>query len=82
MPDGTAAHDAPPSSPMPPEASTSIRADMGRALADGLARALAAGDTRAARVALAALAALVDDAPEGSGAAVVDLGTERRRRER
>jgi hypothetical protein len=63
---------------------TSIRADMGRALADGLARALAAGDGRAARVALAALSGLVDDGPElapGGGAPVVDLAAERRRRE-
>ncbi len=60
---------------------------MGRALADGLARALAVGDTRTARVALAALSGLVDDAPEaapGDGGAVVDFAAAagRRRRER
>jgi hypothetical protein len=55
---------------------------MGRALADGLARALAAGDARMAKIALAALSGLVDEgAPEGN-AAVVDLGAERRRRDR
>jgi integrase len=59
----------------------SLRAGMGRALGDGLARALAAGDARTARVALAALAGLVDDAPEGS-AAVVDLAAEQERRRR
>jgi hypothetical protein len=38
---------------------------MGRALADGLARALAAGDNREARRILAALSALAaDDVPE------------------
>jgi hypothetical protein len=60
----------------------SIRADMRRALADGLTRALAAGDERAARIALTALSGLMDDgadaAPVGD-AAVVDLMTERRR---
>jgi len=48
-----------------PAATTgSIRDDMARALADGLARALAASDGKAARIALAALAGLMDDAPE------------------
>jgi hypothetical protein len=60
----------------------SLRADMGRALADGLARALASGDARTARVALAALSGLLDDAPEGSGAPVVDLAAEREKRGR
>jgi hypothetical protein len=60
--------------------STSIRADLGRALADGLARAMAAGDMRAARIALAALSALMEDAPEQGGAPVVDLAAERRKR--
>jgi hypothetical protein len=55
---------------------------MGRALADALARALAAGDARAARVALTALSGLVDDAPEGSGASIVDLAAARERRGR
>src|SRR5262249_4568575 len=67
---------------VPPAPTTSIRAEPGRALADGLARALAVGDSRTARIALAALSGLVDDAPEGGGAAVVDLGEERRRRDR
>ena len=60
-----------------PAASTgSIRADMGRALAEGLARALTAGDGKAARIALVALSGLMDDAPEaapvGAVAMVVD----------
>jgi hypothetical protein len=43
----------------------SIRGDVGRAIADGLARALAAGDNREARRILAALSALAaDDAPQ------------------
>jgi hypothetical protein len=46
-----------------------------------VSRALAAGDARTARVALAALAGLVDDAPEGS-AADVDLAAEQERRGR
>ena len=54
------------------------RADLARALADGLARALAAGDGRAARVALAALQELTADL--GVGAPVVDLAVERRKR--
>ena len=59
------------------------RANLVRALADGAARAFAAGDSRAARVALAALSGLVDDAPDaapGNDAAVVNLATERRQR--
>ena len=48
--------------------------------ADGVARAFAAGDMRAARVALAALSALVDDAPDGNAPRVTDLATERRKR--
>src|SRR5262249_13370980 len=68
--------------PTPPPSAGSLRADMGRALADALARALATGDARAARVALTALSGLVDDAPEGSRAPVVDLASERERRGR
>lgn len=73
----------------PPEAAraaltTSIHADVGRALADGLARALAGGDNREARRILAALSALAaDDVPEVapvSGAPVIDLVAERRKR--
>lgn len=73
----------------PPEAphaapSTSIRADVGRALADGLARAFAGGDNREARRILAALSALTaDDVPEVatvSGTPVIDLVAERRKR--
>jgi hypothetical protein len=45
---------------------SSIGADMARALADGLARAIAAGDGRAARIALAAPGAMVAEMPEGS----------------
>jgi hypothetical protein len=64
--------------------SMSIRADMRRALADGLTRALAAGDDKAARIALTALSGLMDDAPEAApvgAVAVVDPMTEGRRRE-
>jgi len=65
---------------------TSIRAEMGRSLADGLGRALAAGDNREARRILAALSALTaDDLPDAapaSGAPVVDLAVERERRGR
>ena len=60
----------------------SIRADMRRALAEGLTRALAAGDDKAARIALTALSGLMDDAPEAApigSAAVVDPRTEGRR---
>jgi hypothetical protein len=57
---------------------------MARALADGLARALAAGDNREARRILAALSVLAaDDALEAapvSGGPVVDLAAERRKR--
>ena len=42
----------------PAAVSASIRADMRRALAEGLTRALAAGDDKAARVAIVALSAL------------------------
>jgi hypothetical protein len=63
---------------------TSIHADVGRALTDGLARALASSDNREARRILAALSALTaDDAPDAthvSGPAVVDLAAERRKR--
>lgn len=58
----------------------SIRADMRRALAEGLTRALAAGDDKAARVAIVALSGLMDDAGEAAsvgGAALVDHVTER-----
>lgn len=51
---------------------------MARALSDALARAMATGDTRAARIALTALSGLVDDEAEGSSAP--DLATERRKR--
>jgi hypothetical protein len=60
----------------------SIRADMRRSLAEGLTRALAAGDDKAARIALTALSGLMDDAADAApvvGAAVVDPVTERRR---
>jgi len=53
-----------------------------RALSDALARAMATGDTRAARIALTALSGLVDDGTEGGGAPVADLATERRKRGR
>jgi hypothetical protein len=49
--------------------SRSIRTDIGRVLADAVSRALAVGDARTARVALAALSGLVDEAPDGSGLA-------------
>jgi hypothetical protein len=67
-----------------PSPTTSIRADVGRALADGLARAFGAGDDREARRILAALSALAADdmakAPTGSRGPVVDLAAERRKR--
>lgn len=52
---------------------TSIRADMRRALAERLTRALAAGDDKTVCIALTALSALIDDAVEAApvGAAVV-----------
>ena len=62
-----------------------IRADMERALATGLSRAIAAGDRKTARVALAALSALMEDAAEAAlvdGAAALDAAPGRRRRER
>ncbi len=76
-PDGSVNNGGPPAAPP-----TSLRADMGRALADALGRALAGGDTRAARVALTALSGLVGDEPDGSAAPVVDLSAERERRQR
>ena len=69
----------------PAAPTTSIRADMRRALAEGLTRALAAGDDKAARIALTALSGLMDDAPEAASVgavAVVDVIAEQRRRER
>jgi hypothetical protein len=54
------------------------RAALVRALADAVAGANAAGDGKAARVALAALGELVGDG--GTGGSVVDLADERRRR--
>jgi hypothetical protein len=62
--------------------STSLRADMGRALADAIARALAIGDAHAARVALTALSGLVGDAPDQNGAPAVDLAEKREGAER
>ena len=53
------------------------RSELGRALADGLARALASGDVRTARIALAALSGLVDDGDDAPGEGVV---SERRKR--
>ena len=46
----------------PAAVSASIRGDMRRVLAEGLTRALAAGDDKAARVAIVALSGLMDDA--------------------
>jgi hypothetical protein len=65
-----------------PEPPGDHRSDLVRALADGAARAFAAGDTRAALLALDTVRALVGDAAQGPAAAVLDLETERRRRER
>ena len=65
----------------PAAVSASIRADMRRALAEGLTRALAAGDDKAARIAIVALSGLMDDAPEVTpigAAAGVDPMTGRR----
>jgi hypothetical protein len=45
----------------------SIVGEMARALADALARAIAASDARAARMALNALGALVAGLPDASG---------------
>jgi hypothetical protein len=69
-----------------PAPAVSIRADMGRLLADSLARALGAGDTHAARVALIALSGLVDDASDAAvpdAAPLIDLpaAADRLRRE-
>ena len=56
------AFEDPTEAPLAP--SVSISGDMGRTLAGGLARALAAGDNREARRILAALSALTaDEAP-------------------
>ena len=66
----------------PAAVSASIRADMRRALAEGLTRALAAGDDKAARVAIIALSGLMDDAADAAPAgavAVVEPTTEWRR---
>jgi hypothetical protein len=60
-----------------------IRADMEHALATGLSRAIAAGDRKTARVALAALSALMEDADAlVDPTAAIDAATEGRRRER
>jgi hypothetical protein len=66
----------------PAAVSASIRADMRRALAEGLTRALAAGDDKAARVAIVALSGLMDDAAAAApvvGAAAIDPMTKQRR---
>lgn len=55
---------------------------MVRALADGLVAAFRAGDTRASFIALDTLRVLVGDAAQGPAGLVVDLETERRRREK
>ncbi len=65
----------------PTASTTSIRADIRRALAEGLTRALAAGDDKAARIAIVALSGLMDDALEAApavDAVVVDSMTARR----
>jgi len=56
------------------------RAALVRALAEAVAGANAAGDGKAARVALAALGQLVGDEGAAEGGAVVDLADERRKR--
>ena len=56
------------------------RSALVRALADGAAQAFAAGDTRAAMLALDTVRALVGDTADGTAAPVVDLGAERRKR--
>ena len=66
----------------PAAVSASMRADMRRALAEGLTRALAAGDDKAARVAIVALSGLMDDAADAApvgGAGLVEPTTEARR---
>ena len=80
--DAIAPQTAPGAEASPTKSPGSIDADLGRALADGLAAALAAGDMKAARVALEALDGLVDNVPETDDAPIVDLAVERRRRER
>ena len=63
----------------PPKASP--RSGLVRALAEAVAEATASGDSKAARVALAALGQLVGD--DGAGASdrgVIDLAAERRKR--
>jgi hypothetical protein len=72
---GAPLNDAAPASSL-----TALRADMGRMLADAIARAIAVGDAHAARVALTALSGLVEDAPDQSGAVVADLAEKRRGR--
>jgi glycosyltransferase A (GT-A) superfamily protein (DUF2064 family) len=57
------------------------RARLARALGEAVAEALAAGDARAASVAVDALAQLTGEiAKQGADAQVVDLAAERRRR--
>jgi hypothetical protein len=66
----------------PAAVSASIRADMRRALAEGLTRALAAGDDMAARVAIVALSGLMDDAADPApvvDAVAIDPMAKRRR---
>jgi hypothetical protein len=66
----------------PAAVSASIRADMRRALAEGLTRALAAGDDKAARIAIVALSGLMDDVADAApvvDAAAIDPVTKRRR---
>jgi hypothetical protein len=59
----------------------SIRADVGRALADGLARSLASGENQEARRILAALAALAEDeVPDAMPVSGAPAAAERRKR--
>jgi len=51
-----------------------------QALTEGAARAFAAGDTRAALLALDTVRTLVGDASPGASAPVLDFETERRKR--
>ena len=51
-----------------------------QALIEGAARAFAAGDTRAALLALDTVRTLVGDAAPGASAPVLDIETERRKR--
>jgi hypothetical protein len=71
---GQSAGNEAPTAPAP----TSPRATLVRALLRSVDEALGAGDTKAARVALDALNALVE--PEPSGAGVVHLSDERAKR--